>query len=120
MKGAGEVTLTVSGALLERDERLAACAKRITKLEAELKDARRPKSRVLLIGGPADGDMQMYDVHHGGGYIKVLQPRQRDRVHEYYAGPESFDLYMETAMYRVTKVSTYDGDRWVGLYEGVH
>ena len=120
MKGAGEVTLTVSGALLERDERLAACAKRITKLEAELKDARRPRSRVLLVGGPNDGDMQMFDVQRGGGYIRTLQPRQRDRVHGYYAGQEDFELYMETAMYRVTRVNTYDGDRWVGLYEGTH
>lgn len=94
----------------ERDERIA-------QLETQLKEANKPRNRVVLIGGPSDGDIQLVATDREM-YVHVLVPGFRERVQDYSLGGVA-SLQVQTALYRITRVQTADGARYIGLFEGI-
>ena len=100
----------IKQAVQERDDR-------IVQLERELREARKPRNRVTLIGGPNDGDVQLFDVH-SQPYIITLRPRYNRMASAWDPGDMRIaDMTTEQSYYRIVRMHTGEGDRFVGVFE---
>jgi hypothetical protein len=116
MKGQGEVKLALANASVVVQAAMEQRDRRIDTLEWQLDEARKPRTRVLLVGGPSAGDIHY--ARPGTNYIEVLQPMDHLRVHEYvseWTNPGN----VRVAHYRFQRVRCADGEHTIGLFEGI-
>lgn len=111
MTTTSEAVLKVEAALIERD-------KRIDRLEQDLRESRKPRNRMVLVGGPMEGDTVLVAPNPSSPYYIAVTPRRESavRVSDDWMNPP-MDFSVEQHFYRMQRVRTGDGDRLVGIYE---